>query len=805
MKRSHSPLVVATLAVVAALTSGLTTPPPQAQAAPASTLSPPLAVVMDLSGSMNDDDGTGRVKLDGAKEGLVKTVQGQASRGQRIGVWTYPGGAEQSGCSAGSWLAPVEKHDPVSLSATINGVTADGNTPTGPALRAVADSLKQNGTTNAVVLLVSDGLSNCGPPPCEVAREIVAEGFDVTVEAVGFQIDEKGRDELTCVAQATQGHYHDVNDTAELEKQIQALTQPTLELSIEAPSTVTSGDIATIAATVTNPTAQLVADVTVTMVPTGGETGTLFPAIIPPRVPLGNLPANTSRSYAWEFPMGSILKGGTATLRVTASSGGTASAVTQDIAITTLGTDAGLAPTTWLGKAVAPGSTSRIAIFGDSYSAGEGAGAYIASTTERDVNECHQSYRTYLGQVSPNVRIIACSGAVTANVTATSQWGQPAQINNPLLTVKDSPVDVAFMTIGGNDIGFADILTACVTGSDWPNPNLDCDESYEYMPQQMIMYKETLKNTYKRVYNAINAPDMITSRGHVAPLVILPYPNVVPKKATGSCGMDAGELAFAQRLVNSLNATIEEAVGEVRASAAAFDGFVSYDGILFASPVRSAFGTHTMCSSDPWFHTPTLVKGALKQGSWDFAELGHPTADGYAATTRAIQAWAATQNLDPMTLPLSLETLMAYDGRVDEIPTNIIHAVTPQGGRASQGVPVGVSAEGFAPNSQVLLTVQSIPYAIGTAKTDDGGHLNTVVTVPPYVPVGAHHLVLDGLDPDLNRLELRVPLTVGAQPPPWHDAVPIATAALALLGSLALVAGLLIRRSTRQGPRAKAD
>ena len=75
------------------------------------------------------------------------------------------------------YLQPDQHPDPTDVDAHIRQLTASGNTPTGPALRGVVDSLKQKGFTSATLLLISDGESNCGEPPCEVAKSIVDERF----------------------------------------------------------------------------------------------------------------------------------------------------------------------------------------------------------------------------------------------------------------------------------------------------------------------------------------------------------------------------------------------------------------------------------------------------------------------------------------------------------------------------------------------------------------------------------------------------------------------------------------------------
>ena len=59
------------------------------------------------------------------------------------------------------------------------------------------------------------GLSTC-EDPCETAKEVIAEGFDLTVQAAGFQISSDGLDELKCIADATGGNTYEATDGDEL-------------------------------------------------------------------------------------------------------------------------------------------------------------------------------------------------------------------------------------------------------------------------------------------------------------------------------------------------------------------------------------------------------------------------------------------------------------------------------------------------------------------------------------------------------------------------------------------------------------
>src|SRR5437879_4006496 len=91
---------------------------------------------------------------------------------------------------------------------------------------------------------------------------------------------------------------------------------------------------------------------------------------------------------------------------------------------------------------------------GDSYSAGNGAGNYISSS-----GDCHRSNSAYpalwASAHSPSsFTFAACSGAVTTDVT------------NSQLGSLSSSTGLVTLTIGGNDSGFSDVMTTCVTSTE---------------------------------------------------------------------------------------------------------------------------------------------------------------------------------------------------------------------------------------------------------------------------------------------------------------------------------------------------
>lgn len=124
--------------------------------------------------------------------------------------------------------------------------------------------------------------------------------------------------------------------------------------------------------------------------------------------------------------------------------------------------------------AVAFRPVSSYVSLGDSYSSGEGTGSYDSGTDVAQANQCHRSPNSYArvwaaahGASGVPIVQLACSGAVTTHLTTAGQWNEPAQIPaTPRHAIK------VFLTIGGNDAGFAAVITRCAT------PGLTCEDYY---------------------------------------------------------------------------------------------------------------------------------------------------------------------------------------------------------------------------------------------------------------------------------------------------------------------------------------
>ncbi len=182
----------------------------------------PTMLVLDGSGSMKQADPTSGTKMDAAKTALRRFI-GSAPAQAQVGLTVYgtrtgSSDAEKpQGCQDVQVLSPPRAIDKPALTAAVDGIQPSGYTPIGTALRTAADALPDTGAR--AIVLVSDGEDTCAPPdPCEVARELTAQGATVVVHAVGFAVDAKSRAQLTCIAQVTGGTYTDAPDGKTLER-----------------------------------------------------------------------------------------------------------------------------------------------------------------------------------------------------------------------------------------------------------------------------------------------------------------------------------------------------------------------------------------------------------------------------------------------------------------------------------------------------------------------------------------------------------------------------------------------------------
>lgn len=228
--RSLSVALAAILAVLAAAAATGLFPLAAAEDRPSesanstSSSMAPTMVVFDSSGSMITNDAGGQTRIDAAKD-AARTFITEAGDDAPLGLVTYGGNTgeapedEAAGCQDITVVTPPEAGNSEKMIAHMDGLQPRGFTPIGESLRKAAAELPKEGQRS--IILVSDGVATCTPPPvCDVAKELKEQGIDLVINTVGFNVEPEAQQELQCIADATGGTYADASDADSLAKEL---------------------------------------------------------------------------------------------------------------------------------------------------------------------------------------------------------------------------------------------------------------------------------------------------------------------------------------------------------------------------------------------------------------------------------------------------------------------------------------------------------------------------------------------------------------------------------------------------------
>lgn len=174
--------------------------------------SPPSVVnvelILDSSGSMEQDAGGGETRMQAAKRVLKDVIAAiPETEGINVGFRIYghqgnntEAGREES-CQSSDLLVPIEGVDKAALNAQVEAASPTGWTPLTLALQRGADDFAPpaENVVNAMVM-VTDGLETCGGDPCAVAQAIHEGEVQATIHVVGFGLTAEEQGTISCIA-----------------------------------------------------------------------------------------------------------------------------------------------------------------------------------------------------------------------------------------------------------------------------------------------------------------------------------------------------------------------------------------------------------------------------------------------------------------------------------------------------------------------------------------------------------------------------------------------------------------------------
>jgi hypothetical protein len=312
-------------------------------------------------------------------------------------------------------------------------------------------------------------------------------------------------------------------------------------------------------------------------------------------------------------------------------------------------------------------STERYVALGDSYSSGEGTYNYDP-TTETSADFCHRSVDAYpvllaseqAGvKVPPTLSFAACSGApISAFYSSFSNEApqldaickpvayvapMPGEASAGHTPCTDNSVSLVTVTVGGDDLGFKDVLSACVTnrsdqerclgqdpyvtfGGQVPEQDTGCNfPCFSDGTDPSYFGIERIEERLRQLYTDIRG------RAPHARIVVLGYPHIFPATGAddGSCHLSTSDELW----LNQKAAEVDAVVGFA----------VNASGVAEYADAYQAVNGHEACAGSfaltiPWINGlvltpahPTCFSHIITGGDAECFESFHPTPDGYKA------------------------------------------------------------------------------------------------------------------------------------------------------------------------------
>lgn len=439
---------------------------------------------------------------------------------------------------------------------------------------------------------------------------------------------------------------------------------------------------------------------------------------------------------------------------------------------------------------------------GDSFSSGEGDiadlgvhGSYYESGTDVTGNPttgtaeelCHLSTRSYPFLVSISVGInstymksIACSGAQRVDVQGSAEsvitnkgyQGQedssqnarllelPSAIRTQMQTdalnnfipgrvqqiefVKRYQPKAITLTLGGNDIGFGNIILSCVNHDRTYDPLLDCDWSSDAGIRKIGDLIEAQYNVLRDVYTDLKQASPETK------IYVVGYPQFVSSTNSiceTNVALSSGVRSMITQSVTYINNVIK---------AAAADAGVNY------VDVENSLGDHVLCGSSLDKHvdgiSSVVIANYLKSGF-------HPNDKGQSDIAQTIETGLQGQSLTNFTSCANNTIIFCPDNSSGATPTkpsyftptntfdqviafassvqdNANHFVT-QVKLGAQEV-VYLAPQIFQPSTVVHVEIHSTPVTLGDFTSASDGSLSGSITIPSDLGAGYHTIHVQG-------------------------------------------------------------
>ncbi|BCW90299.1 hypothetical protein sos41_34670 [Alphaproteobacteria bacterium SO-S41] len=172
----------------------------------------PTVIVVDSSNSMSAAL-DGEARLDTARK-VLNSLLAEWRADAPLGLIAY-GHRRKSDCDDIEVLAPIGPVDAPALAERLTALRAKGKTPLASSIERAADLLSANGA-GGTIILVTDGIETCRADPCAVAAALHKANAGLRIHVIGFAVDAKDEEQLSCIAEAGGGDYRTASNAETL-------------------------------------------------------------------------------------------------------------------------------------------------------------------------------------------------------------------------------------------------------------------------------------------------------------------------------------------------------------------------------------------------------------------------------------------------------------------------------------------------------------------------------------------------------------------------------------------------------------
>ena len=171
-----------------------------------------VLLIFDSSGSMKKVV-EGRSRMASAKEAVASAMPGIPAD-TRVGLMVF-GHRRAKDCSDIQLMAPIGAESAQAVATQVASLQPKGETPIAAAIEAGAKNFAALKGQNNAILLVTDGIEECGGDPCAAAKQVKAAGLDLKVNVVGLNLNSQQRASIECLAKETGGKFFSADKAAD--------------------------------------------------------------------------------------------------------------------------------------------------------------------------------------------------------------------------------------------------------------------------------------------------------------------------------------------------------------------------------------------------------------------------------------------------------------------------------------------------------------------------------------------------------------------------------------------------------------